>query len=53
MVLRKGKLTNAGYLCFTRENDLIPSAMIKGARFKGKTMVHFLDMKDCKEDAAP
>ena len=48
MVLRKGKLTNAGYLCFTRENDLIPSAVIKGARFKGKTMVHFLDMKDFK-----
>jgi ATP-dependent DNA helicase RecG len=48
MVLRKGKLTNAGYLCFTRENDLIPSAVIKGARFKGKTMIHFLDMKDFK-----
>jgi ATP-dependent DNA helicase RecG len=48
MVLRKGKLTNAGYLCFTKENDLIPSAVIKGARFKGKTMVHFLDMKDFK-----
>jgi ATP-dependent DNA helicase RecG len=47
-VFRKGKLTNAGYLCFTRENDLIPSAVIKGARFKGKTMVHFLDMKDFK-----
>ena len=48
MVLRKGKLTNAGYLCFARKNDLIPSAVIKGARFKGKTMVHFLDMKDFK-----
>jgi ATP-dependent DNA helicase RecG len=48
MVLRKGKLSNAGYLCFTRENDLIPSAIIKGARFKGKTMVRFLDMKDFK-----
>jgi len=48
MVLRKGKLTNAGYLCFTKENDLIPSAVIKGTRFKGKTMVHFLDMKDFK-----
>ena len=48
MVLRKGKLTNAGYLCFTKENDLIPSAVIKGARFKGKTMVRFLDMKDFK-----
>jgi ATP-dependent DNA helicase RecG len=48
LVLKKGKLTNAGYLCFARENDLIPSAVIKGARFKGKTMVHFLDMKDFK-----
>jgi len=48
MVLRKGKLTNAGYLCFAKKNDLIPSAVIKGARFKGKTMVHFLDMKDFK-----
>ncbi|MCX5829168.1 MAG: putative DNA binding domain-containing protein [Deltaproteobacteria bacterium] len=48
VVLKKGKLTNAGYLCFTKENDLIPNAVIKGARFKGNTMVHFLDMKDFK-----
>ena len=48
MVLKKGKLTNAGYLCFIKENDLIPSAVIKGARFKGNTTVHFLDMKDFK-----
>ncbi len=47
-VLKKGKLTIAGYLCFVRENDLIPNAVIKSARFKGKTMVHFLDMKDFK-----
>jgi ATP-dependent DNA helicase RecG len=46
MVLRKGKLTNTGYLCFVKENELISSAVIKGARFKGKTMVRFLDMKD-------
>ena len=46
MVLKREKLTNAGYLCFIRKNDLIPSAIIKGARFKGKKMVHFLDMKD-------
>jgi ATP-dependent DNA helicase RecG len=48
LVLKKGKLTNTGYLCFAKENDLIPSAVIKGARFKGKTMVRFLDMKDFK-----
>lgn len=48
MVLKNGKLTNAGYLSFARENEMIPSAVIKGARFKGKTMVHFLDMKDFK-----
>ncbi len=48
IVLKNGKITNAGYLCFAMENELIPSAVIKGARFKGKTMVHFLDMKDFK-----
>ncbi|HLA26382.1 MAG TPA: ATP-binding protein [Syntrophales bacterium] len=36
------------HVSFTRENNLIPSSVIKGARFKGKTMVHFLDMKDFK-----
>ncbi len=30
------------------ENELIPGAVIKGARFKGKTMLRFLDMKDFK-----
>jgi ATP-dependent DNA helicase RecG len=48
LVLKKGKLTNTGYLCFAKENDLIPGAVIKGTRFKGKTMVRFLDMKDFK-----
>ncbi|MBN1662032.1 MAG: putative DNA binding domain-containing protein [Deltaproteobacteria bacterium] len=47
-VLKKGQLTNAGYLCFTKENNLLPNAVIKCARFKGKTMVRFLDMKDFK-----
>ncbi len=45
-VLKKGKLSNAGYLCFVKRNRYIPSAVIKAARFKGNSMTRFIDMKD-------
>ena len=39
-------ITNAAYLCFVKKNTLMPNAIIKAARFKGNSMVHFIDMKD-------
>ena len=39
-------ITNAAYLCFVKKNALMPNAIIKAARFKGDSMVHFIDMKD-------
>src|SRR3989339_479109 len=43
---KKNKITNAGYLCFVKQNRLMPNAVIKAARFKGNNMVKFIDMKD-------
>jgi len=45
-LFKKGKLTNAGYLCLIKRNRLMPNAVVKAARFKGKNMVNFIDMKD-------
>ena len=42
----KNKITYAGYLCFARKNHRMPNAIVKSARFKGKTMEKFIDMKD-------
>lgn len=39
-------ITNTAYLCFVKKNTLMPNAIIKAARFKGNSMVHFIDMKD-------
>jgi len=39
-------ITNAAYLCFVKKNSLMPNAIMKAARFKGNSMVHFIDMKD-------
>ena len=39
-------IANAAYLCFVKKNTLMPNAVIKAARFKGNSMVHFIDMKD-------
>jgi ATP-dependent DNA helicase RecG len=45
-VIKEGKLTNAGYLCFAKKVHYIPAASIKAARFKGNSMSTFIDMKN-------
>lgn len=45
-VIKENKLTNAGYLCFSKKIQYIPAASIKAARFKGNTMSTFIDMKN-------
>ncbi len=45
-IYRGTNITNAAYLCFVKKNTLMPNAIIKAARFKGNSMVHFIDMKD-------
>ena len=39
-------ITNAAYLCFVNRNFLMPNSIIKAARFKGNSTIHFIDMKD-------
>lgn len=45
-LLDRGKLTNAAYLCFVKQNKLLPAARVKAARFKGNKPVTFIDMQD-------
>lgn len=42
----KNKITNAGYLCFVKNNTEIYNATVKAARFKGQNIVKFLDEKN-------
>ena len=39
-------LTNAEYLCYTKENKYFPNAIVKAARFKGSNMATFLANQD-------
>jgi ATP-dependent DNA helicase RecG len=45
-LVSKNKITNAGYLCFVKSNTEIYNARIKMARFKGQSIVKFLDEKE-------
>jgi len=45
-VVSKNKITNAGYLCFIKENNEMYNARVKAARFKGQSVVKFLDEKE-------
>ena len=51
-LLRGGRLTKAGYLCFVKDNGEIPCAWVKAARFKGGTTADFIDMKDFRSGLA-
>ena len=41
----KNKISNAGYLCFIKNNIEIYNATLRAARFKGQSVVKFLDEK--------
>jgi ATP-dependent DNA helicase RecG len=45
-LLQGERLTHTAYLCFTSKNTAMRNAIVKAARFKGKTMATFIDMKD-------
>ena len=45
-LISKNKITYAGYLCFVKQNFWMINAIVKAARFKGKSMEKFIDMKD-------
>jgi len=45
-LLNGRRATNAAYLCFSQDTDLMFNAIVKAARFQGERMVKFLDMKD-------
>lgn len=45
-LVRSGQLTHAGYLCFAGKNTAMRCGVVKAARFKGKTMNSFIDMKE-------
>ncbi|MBU1987602.1 putative DNA binding domain-containing protein, partial [Patescibacteria group bacterium] len=44
------KITNAGYLLFAKEINLMDNAGIKAARFKGNKMVDFIDVKEFNQN---
>ena len=45
-LVSKNKITNAGYLCFAKNNTDIYQSIVKAARFKGQSVVKFLDEKE-------
>ena len=45
-LIAKNKVTNAGYLCFVKNNTEMRNAIVKAARFKGKSVAKFLDEKE-------
>jgi len=49
-MLRNGKIMRAAYLCFAKKLSLMPNAVVKAARFKGVTVVKFLDEKEFDGD---
>jgi ATP-dependent DNA helicase RecG len=42
------QISNAAYLCFTKENIALPNAIVKAARFKGNDMSVFIANHDFK-----
>lgn len=42
------QISNAAYLCFTKENIVLPNAIVKAARFKGDDMSVFIANHDFK-----
>ena len=45
-LVSKNKITNAGHLCFAKNNTEIYNAIVKAARFKGRSVAKFLDEKE-------
>ena len=45
-LIKASRPLNATYLCFCREPQRSPNAIVKVARFKGRDMAVFIDMKD-------
>ena len=45
-IVSKNKITNAGYLCFVKNNVEMRNAIVKAARFKGGSVARFLDEKE-------
>lgn len=45
-LITKNKISNAGYLCFVKNNIEMRNAIVKAARFKGGSVAKFLDEKE-------
>jgi len=52
-LLKNGHPLNAAYLCFCETPGLASNAMVKVARFKGRDMAVFIDMKDIRTALVP